>query len=350
MAPALQAGWVACWVAAASLELAGRRSGPGRWSSSRRRAVGLAVRGGGRDREPSPSSYFGGSGLEEKWYSELGAGCRESAASVREETAVEAAEHPSPLEALSLLDAATLRAAAWAAGLVATLVGAIWLRSRRSSRAGGAEKAYADSVAALEAQLHRLSVDRQMLADEFAEARKSLENQIASVTATAESSRSEMASALDRAERDAANTRAELSAISARLDAELKTSEQLRQDKARQQIELDALQAAVAARRRAALIVDNQPDGDEDDYRPPRARQRRSEARSKPAPTTKKTKTTGRKKKAATKPTRTNADLVCSLSSPTRAYPSIRPTPQVADLRRQLELTRNKIAKNGGDP
>ena len=58
--------------------------------------------------------------------------------------------------------------------------------ARKDARA---EAAYADSVAELEGRLHRLSVDRQMLADEFADARRALERQVRDAARAAEAAR-----------------------------------------------------------------------------------------------------------------------------------------------------------------
>lgn len=290
-------------VVAASFEVGRRRRLP-----NRRRAALAVLRGGERD-----NFLFGGSsgGLDEKWYSDVRSrpNARDSSSVAAEPLAMDAANGLFG----AIIEKGTLRAAAAAASVLATLMATMaWLRSRGSRSSGGAEKAYADSVAALEAQLHRLSVDRQMLADEFAEARKSLEAQIASVTAGAETSRAEMAAALDRAEREASTTRAELSAVAARLEAELKTSEQLRQDKARQQIELDALQAA--ARRPAPSLYEDAYD----DFRRQQRYRELDDPRLRPTQTKK--PSAKKKKKSRTKAKSNEALVRQEMSAPPVPY------------------------------
>jgi len=99
------------------------------------------------------------------------------------------------------------------------------------------ETMYADTVASLEAQLHRLSVDRQMLADEFAAARQSLETEVASVV----ESRDEATSALERSETAAREARASVTALAERLKAEVALTERLRDEKAKAEANLDTL-------------------------------------------------------------------------------------------------------------
>lgn len=257
-------------------------------------------------------------------------------------------------------------------GLLALVSAIAWIRTRlsRPRSDGGHEKEYADSVAALEAQLHRLSVDRQMLADEFAEARKGLESQIASVTTAAELSREEMESALDRAEREATSSKMEYSSLSARFDAEVRTSQQLREEKARQQVEIDALRRRLAEASVAAAAVaatpaptkkakrkpptasarradeDNAKAAEEEDNEPSSSSSRRRHKATTPKKKTPPPPPSPPSRKKKTKPD--SADELVS-SDNTTSYFRAPPASQVAELRRQLELTRNKIAKNGGD-
>lgn len=138
-------------------------------------------------------------------------------------------------------------------GLVALIVamtatlagGAVWLLARpaggNSTRPKSVEAVYAESVASLEAQLHRLSVDRQMLADEFAEARKSLETQIADVE-TEKAQATEAVEASDQAMREA---KASAVALADRLKAQVAVTERLRDEKARAEAALDSLRHRV---------------------------------------------------------------------------------------------------------
>ncbi|KAJ8601541.1 hypothetical protein CTAYLR_005207 [Chrysophaeum taylorii] len=329
--------WVWVWwlAAAGSLRL-----------SARMRLVGR-VRGGGIERDNFFSS--GGGYDEAQFYSEA---YRKRPPAPRE---VVVAEEEVSSEAA--LPAFALPAVI--GGCAATVFAMFFALTRKpSSNERSAEKMYADSVAALEAQLHRLSVDRQMLADEFAEARKGLESQIKTVTESAESSRNELADALERAQTDASKARAELAAVSQRLQAELQTTEQLRQDKARQQIELDNLRLVVQQQQQQRAQTPPPPPPppppprrfddyylDDEDYDEPLAEDDDSPppfvARQPP-----KKKTTT----AATAPAKRKKK-----STPTRQNP--RPPPSeddgddlVKELRRQLQLARKKIAENGGDP
>ena len=88
--------------------------------------------------------------------------------------------------------------------------------ARKDARA---EAAYADSVAELEGRLHRLSVDRQMLADEFADARRALERQVRDAARAAEAARASSGAApreLEDVKRAAETARADADAAVAR--------------------------------------------------------------------------------------------------------------------------------------
>ena len=87
---------------------------------------------------------------------------------------------------------------------------------------------YAESVAELEARLHRLSVDRQMLSDEFSDARRALEQQVAEATARAEAGRSETSVALDTAVREATEARSSAAAYADRAAAASADAEKAR--------------------------------------------------------------------------------------------------------------------------
>mmetsp|Transcript_11176 Transcript_11176/g.15378 ORF Transcript_11176/g.15378 Transcript_11176/m.15378 type:complete len:324 (+) Transcript_11176:40-1011(+) len=137
--------------------------------------------------------------------------------------------------------------------LTATLAGGIVWFIKKQPEAKNSESMYAETVASLEAQLHRLSVDRQMLADEFDQARTSLEQQIATATAAAEASRSETAAALEEANRATRQARAAADALSERLKSEIALAERLREDKLRAETELDRLRRRYQRRARSSI-------------------------------------------------------------------------------------------------
>lgn len=112
---------------------------------------------------------------------------------------------------------------------------------RSTAREDGTETMYAESVAELEARLHRLSVDRQMLQDEFADARRALERQVEEATRRAAAGQSETGHALEGAKREVADARAASASLAKRASATAAELDAARADadEARRQLEAE---------------------------------------------------------------------------------------------------------------